>query len=160
MADDKDLLSRADSLIKPEGVANSERRESTRQMRRRRSFLASPTPSDVERFARRSSEDDGLPLLTEVVVPEEPEPEESVESIAAGLRPALAADLAKLIDLHLAAELPALVEASLLDAADHLRHGIEATITAALRDFIDQRGQLPLPLEDPDSSEAAAADQE
>ncbi|WP_300335779.1 hypothetical protein [Accumulibacter sp.] len=160
MADDKDLLSRADSLIKPEGAANSERRESTRQMRRRRSFLASPTPSDVERFAWRSSEDDGLPLLTEVVVPEEPEPEESVESIAAGLRPALAADLARLIDCHLAAELPALVDASLREASDQLRHGIETTLAAALRDFVGQRGQLPLPLEDPDSSEATAADEE
>ncbi|WP_291995103.1 hypothetical protein [Candidatus Accumulibacter sp. ACC003] len=161
MADDKDLLSRADSLIRPDAAAAiAERRENPRQMRRRRSFLASATPSDAARFARRSGEDDDLPVLTEVVLAEPAEPEETVESIAASLRPGLAADLAALLDRHLAAELPALLETASRNASEHLRQALQTTIASALRDFVGERGQLELPLESADASEAVAADQD
>ncbi|WP_300317611.1 hypothetical protein [Accumulibacter sp.] len=164
MADDKDLLSRADSLIKPEaGTTLGERRKNPRPSRRRRSFLAaavSDTPDGPTRFTRRSGEEDDLPLLTEVVVAEQPAPEESIDSIAAKLRPALAASLAELLDRHLAAELPALIEASLRDATSNLRSDIATTINIAVRDFVMQRGQLQLPLEAPDSSQAEAAEKQ
>jgi hypothetical protein len=163
MADDEDLLSRANSLINPDsGATRGERRQVPRQMRRRRSFLASTTSAeDAEgstRLARRNSEDDDLPLLTDVVVDVEAEPETSIDDIAADLRPTLAAELAQLIDRHLAASLPALIEAAVADAAEHLRGGIEASITMAAADFVAQRGQLPLPLDKPASSEASASD--
>jgi len=163
MADDEDLLSRANSLINSDsGAARGERRQMPRQMRRRRSFLASTiSAEDAEgstRRARRSSEDDDLPLLTDVVLSAEAEPEASVDDIAAGLRPTLATELAQLIDRHLAASLPALVEAAAASAAEHLRRGIEASISIAAADFVAQRGQLPLPLEELASSAASASD--
>ncbi len=157
MADDDDLLSRANSLINPDsGAARGERRQVPRQMRRRRSFLAStPSADDAEggtRPAGRNSEDDELPLLTDVVI--SAEAEASVEAIAADLRPTLAAALAQDIDRHLAASLPALVEAAAANAAEHLRRGIEASISRAAADFVAERGQLPLPLEEPGSRAA------
>lgn len=163
MADDEDLLSRANSLINSDsGAVRGERRNNPRPMRRRRSFLASINADQVDsgqRFTRRGSDDDDLPLLTDIVVAAEAEPETSVDDIAADLRPTLAAELGQLIDRHLAAALPTLVELAVLEAAQHLRQGIEASIATAARDFVAQRGQLQLPLEEP-SSEAGARDQE
>ena len=163
MADDEDLLSRANSLINPDsGATRGERRQVPRQMRRRRSFLASTASAeDAEgstRLAGRNSEDDDLPLLTDVVLGAEAEPEASVDDIAADLRPTLAAELTQLIDRHLAASLPALIEAAVANAAEHLRGGIKASITMAAADFVAQRGQLPLPLEEPESNATNAAD--
>ncbi|WP_291990451.1 hypothetical protein [Candidatus Accumulibacter sp. ACC007] len=158
MADDEDLLDRANSLINADaGARRDEQTNSARPMRRRRSFLASADSDHVDgsrRFGHRGSEDDDLPLLTDVVVAVEAEPETSVDDIAANLRPTLAAEFAELIDRHLAAALPALVEAATAEAAENLRHGIEASIATAASDFIAQRGQLQLPLEEPASGEA------
>lgn len=163
MADDDDLLSRANSLINADtAAAHGERRNSPRQMRRRRSFLASANPADDAergaRFASRNSEDDDLPLLTDVVAEVEPEP--GVDDIAASLRPVLAVELSALIDRQLASALPLLVETAVYEAAMHLRQGIEANVAMAARDFVAQRGQLQLPLEEPASGEAAEPDQE
>ena len=162
MANDEDLLSRANSLINADnGAGRGGRPSSPRPMRRRRSFLASPDSDHSDggqRFPFGSSADDDLPLLTDVVVTAEPEPEPSVDDLAADLRPILATELAQLIDRHLAAALPALVEAAAAEAAEHLRQGIEASIAMAAGDFVAQRGQLQLPLEEPVGSEAGAAD--
>lgn len=164
MANDEDLLSRANSLINADnGAGRGGRPSSPRPPRRRRSFLASPDSDHSDggqRFPFGSSADDDLPLLTDVVVTAEPEPEPSVDDLAADLRPILATELAQLIDRHLAAALPALVEAAAAEAAEHLRQGIEASIAMAARDFVAQRGQLQLPLEEPVGSEAGAADPE
>lgn len=166
MASDKDLLSRADSLINSDsGAGGSARGELPRQMRRRRSFLASSTPSAMPYGAAASTqlapEDDNLPLLTDIVVAAEAvAEEESDDHVTASLRPALAAELAQFIDGHLADELPALVEAAALHTAKRLRDGIGASIAEALRDFVAERGQLQLPLEEPAGGEDAAADPE
>jgi hypothetical protein len=51
--------------------------------------------------------------------------------------------------------LPALVEAAAAEAAEHLRQGIEASIAMAARDFVGQRGQLQLPLDEPAGAKRA-----
>lgn len=160
---DKDLLSRADSLINAEtGAAHSDRRESLRRLPRRRSFVASTTvtATPAVHLSPPSSDDDDLPLLTDVVIPAPTGPEEDVDHMASRLRSTLAADLADLVDRRLSSELPALLDAALVKAADHLRHGIAATIDTALRDFVAERGQLRLPLAEPDSGQAATARQQ
>ena len=163
--DDDDLLSRANSLIKADaGALRGERRESPRQVRRRRSFLASADPADTEdggtRFPRRSSEEDDLPLLTDVVAAEDAEAAETAEEIAARLRPALAAEVAQIVGRSLEASLLTLVEAALVDASDRLRRDLEASLTTALRDFVAQRGQLQLPLDEPANDQVGEAGQE
>lgn len=163
MSDDDDLLSRANSLINADAAAaRGERRNSPRQMRRRRSFLASANPDgDSEggaRFVRRSAEDDDLPLLTDVVAAEV-EPAPGVDEIAAGLRPTLAAELAALVNRQVADALPLLVETAAHEAAERLREGIEARIAVAAGDFVARRGQLQLPLEDPVDNQTATPDQ-
>ncbi len=164
MADDSDLIRRANSLLNAEaaGVAG-DRREGPRRIGRRRSFIASTTPPETAAGAAlpapAASEDDDLPLLTEVVLPLETIPEDSAESIDARLRPGLAADLADRIARHLGNELPALLECALRQATEQVGQGIAATVETAMRDFLAQRGQLRLPLPDADSEQAGGAEQ-
>jgi hypothetical protein len=155
MAEDGDLIGRADSLINPEAAtAAGDRRESSRRLRRRRSFIASNTPAEQPAQLTppdRAADDEDLPVLTEVVSPAEAVPEATAADIDTGLRPMLAANLADLVDRQLRNDLPALIEAALGDAAEPLQRGLATTIETALRDFLTQRGQLRLPLEDPGS---------
>ncbi|MBL8394949.1 MAG: hypothetical protein JNK99_09410 [Candidatus Accumulibacter sp.] len=153
MTNDRDLILRADSLINPE--AAGERRESARHTRRRRSFVASTTQREAADLAAQvsspGSEEEDLPLLTEVVLPPSDlaEARDEPESVKAILRPILTAELTSLLDCQLSSELPTLIESALQSAGEQLQHAINATITTAMRDFIAQRGQLQLPLEEP-----------
>lgn len=144
-----------------DGVDNS-----MEPLRRRRSFLAvrRETSLDADTVPLATDEDD-IPVLTEVVLVEErnyeapageepdPRPDPAsypLETFDARLEE-LAAQMADAIGRQLAYELPTLIEATLLNASEDLRSGITATMEAALRDFIAHRKQLPLPLDEPDA---------
>ena len=148
MADDGDLISRADSLIRADaGAAGSDRRANPRHGRRRRSFVASTAERNgIEDGAAVCGEDDDLPLLTEVVLPVADADVGVPETLRDALRPLLAGDLCRLLEQRLASEMPALIASALDSASCQLREGIAATMAAALGDFLAQRGQLPLPL--------------
>jgi hypothetical protein len=90
-----------------------DRREGSRRLRRRRSFMASTNASRLETAAgktnaarpRQPREDEDLPVLTEVVSPAEALPEAKAADIVTGLRPLLAADLADVVDRQLRNEI-------------------------------------------------------
>ena len=85
MSDDSDLISRANSLINADAGTAGSSREISRRMRRRRSFLASTDAKDTSNVSspptRAASDDDDLPVLTEVVRTTGPAPEEELASI-------------------------------------------------------------------------------
>ncbi|QKS31202.1 MAG: hypothetical protein HT579_21085 [Candidatus Accumulibacter similis] len=148
MAEDGDLISRADSLIHADaGVAGSDRRGNPRHGRRRRSFVASTAErNDTEDRGAAAGDDEDLPLLTEVVLPAVDAADMVPAGSADALRPLLAGDLGRLLEQRLASETPALIALVLDSAGEQLRQGLSAAIAAALGDFLAQRGQLPLPL--------------
>lgn len=153
MADEDDLLSRANSLIHSDaGGSPGERRRLPQTTRRRRSFLASLDPGERSsgntRSARGPHDDEELPLLTDVVAGDDAESAEGSQDRAADLRPALSSELAVLLDRHLAAVLPGLIEAAAQVANDQLRRNLTASVAQALDDFVAQRGQLLLPLDE------------
>ncbi len=137
--------------------------------RRRRSFLAvkPEAPLDIDTVpAALDLEEDDIPVLTEVVPPNTPIEAEATEQVEpdepASVDPMiavearieeLAADMARAIAEQMAYELPTLIEATLLNAGTELRNGITATMETALREYIAQRKQLNLPLEDTKGSE-------
>ena len=96
-----------------------------------------------------AADEDDIPLLTEVVPSDEPEPEPS--ATFDDRLEELATQMAEAIGRQMAYELPTLIEATLLNAEEGLRTGITATMEAALRDFIARRKQLQLPLDEPGS---------
>lgn len=155
MADNQDLVRRANSLIKPAlDLASGDRPEGRRRMRQRRSFVALAAVTDTadsERLRQPDGDDDDVPVLTDVVLAAPAAPEEDEDRIAARLRTALAAELAEVVDRQIANQLPALVEAALAQAAEQVRQGMAAAIETALLDFQTQRGQLRLPLPEPDA---------
>ena len=129
--------------------------------RRRRSFLASnasaaetltetPAPdsfaADEENF--KAEEDDDLPVLTEIFVEEPPPPEPPADRLSEALLAVVASDLVRALEHQLAAELPTLIEASMINAQNELRVGINSTLDMALRDFLAHRQQLSLPLDE------------
>ncbi len=163
MADDSALIRRANSLLKAEaGAADANRREGSRGLRRRRSFLASQTPTNPpDKLAGTtppSGGDDDLPVLTDIVPLAELLPAESLESISARLRQALALELGQLIDQQLRKELPALLEAALEHAADQLQRTLCATAEALVRDFLAPAAPTRPPLADPGSSRKVPAE--
>lgn len=134
--------------------------------RRRRSFLATrqserpaaPMPGPAPVIPAPPEEDD-LPVLTEVVPGEEAEaaaapaappapPADAVAEFEACVEE-LAAQMAQAIERQMACELPMLIEATLLNAAEALREGFTSTTEVALRDFLAQRKQMQLPLDGP-----------
>lgn len=125
--------------------------------RRRRSFLATRREEPIEAETQpMTSEDDDIPVLTEVVPLEEADsriliadepPPVACDTLDARLEE-LATQMAQAIGQQMTYELPTLIEATLLNAGDDLRTGITATMEAALRDFIARRKQLQLPLDD------------
>jgi len=138
MADD--VVSRADSL-----------------MRRRRSFVATATMPeamdfDVPLLADAAAADDDIPVLTEVVLPEAPSPEQPRDRFDEKLAARLASEFAHALETRLAAELPTLVEASLAVLEADLRRGILDTAHDAIKDFLARREQLRLPLDGDDSA--------
>jgi hypothetical protein len=157
MAEPSDILSRADSLMRPEGSALGVRADGGPfGGRRRRSFVAAPQPApDTEPAAATeepSVEEDDLPVLTEVVSAEGTVSSPPDERFDETLLAIIVADIAHSIEQQLAIELPTLVEASLLNVMEELRAGVSATVESALRDFLVRRRQLRLPLDDSDSA--------
>jgi hypothetical protein len=127
---------------------------------KRRSFLAARQDEALEaetlRIRReiadvfpseRPSEDDDIPVLTEIVpasdeardideeAPPDPpaNPEVDPEEITK--------QMVEAIERQLAYELPTLIEASLLNISADLRSGIASTTQTALREFVAQRKQ-------------------
>jgi len=161
MADEKDVVTRADSLMRPEGAKPSGlsplggRPEGATPFAagRRRSFVAAPQPApSAEPTAAAESpgvEEDDLPVLTEVVAPETAVSEAPPDRFDESLLSIIASDLVRTIEQQLAIELPTLIEATLLNAQAELRTGINATLELALRDFLARRQQLHLPLDEP-----------
>ncbi len=134
MTEHSDVVDRADSL-----------------MRRRRSFVASVSGKTEPISAPPPiSEDEDLPVLTEVVSAEAVIPETQAEPyIEEALLSIIAADLVHTLERQLAIELPSLIEATLLNAQEELRSGINSTLDMALRDFLARRHQLSLSLDEP-----------
>ena len=135
MTEHSDVVDRADSL-----------------MRRRRSFVASVSgkTEPISAPPPPISDDEDLPVLTEVVsaeaiIPEtQPEPNDEEALLAI-----VAADLVRTLERQLPIELPSLIEATLLNAQEELRSGINSTLDMALRDFLARRHQLSLSLNEP-----------
>jgi len=159
MADNTDVFNRPNRL-EGEGSYGSNPFGGNR---RRRAFVATPRADavmpkleEVVLPAEMPSEDEDLPVLTEIV---EPEPAVSEAPAEEGFDEALVAilvaDIAHAIEQQLAVELPTLIEASLLSVKEELRAGIGATVDVALRDFLTRRQQLRLPLDEPNSGEQA-----
>jgi len=140
MDDHSDLVDRADALMQPDGPA----------ARRRRSFVAAPAEKAASALLA-ANEDDDLPLLTEVIVAEEPVAQTRPDRVDETLLAIIAADLVHNLQQQLAVELPTLIEASLIGAQNELRSGINSTLELALRDFLARRQQLRLPFDDPDT---------
>ena len=125
-------------------------------MRRRRSFVATATMPEAMDFdlplladTAAPAEDD-IPVLTEVVLPDAPSPEQPRDRFDEKLAARLASEFAHALETRLAAELPTLVEASLAVLEADLRRGILDTAHDAIKDFLARREQLRLPLEDSD----------
>lgn len=134
MTEHSDVVDRADSL-----------------MRRRRNFIASVSGKTEQVSAPPPiSEDEDLPVLTEVVSAEAAIPETQAEPYdEEALLSIIATDLVRTLERQLAIELPSLIEATLLNAQEELRSGINSTLDLALRDFLARRHQLSLSLDEP-----------
>ena len=133
MAEHSDVVDRIDSLMK-----------------RRRSFVAKTASSSESASAPLpASDDNDLPVLTEVVSAEAAVSEVSPDRFDETQVSLLASDIAHAIGQQLTYELPTLLEATLLNAGEELRAGITSTMETALRDFIARRKQLRLPLDEP-----------
>lgn len=125
------------------------------QGRRRRSFVAARSaPPEAEAFSppdSGESEEDDLPVLTEVVSAEAAVSEDKTERIDETQVTLLASEIAHAFGQQLTNELPRLLEATLINAGEELRAGIASAMETALRDFIARRKQLHLPLDEPDN---------
>ena len=151
MADPINMSDRIDAVMHPEGTGLGGRR--------RRSFVAAASDTvELPVHSLPTMEIDGpedfddLPVLTEIVTAEAtvaavaaPEPDPIDENLLS----IIAADLIHSIENQLAIELPTLIEATLLNAQNELRTGVNSTLEMALRDFLARRQQLRLPLDDP-----------
>jgi hypothetical protein len=112
-------------------------------VRHRRRFIANPPPRIEPSL---NDEEEEFPILTEEVGVDSAL---AAEDLAKALANILASDMAYAIEQHLAAELPALIESTLLNAKEELRSGVSETVTLALRNFLARREQIRLPSEDP-----------
>jgi hypothetical protein len=122
---------------------------------RRRSFVAArASPPEAESLPpadKVESDEDDLPVLTEVVSAEAAVSEDKTERIDETQVTLLASEIAHAFGQQLTNELPTLLEAALLNAGEELRAGIASAMETALRDFIARRKQLHLPLDEPDN---------
>jgi len=127
-------------------------RSSSAHGRRRRSFVAAKsTLPEPEPLSPVDSEEDDLPVLTEVVSAEAAVSEDKTERIDETQVTLLASEIAHAFGQQLTNELPMLLEATLINAGEELRAGIASAMETALRDFIVRRKQLHLPLDEPDN---------
>lgn len=120
---------------------------------RRRSFVAGgATGTEPAR-----SEDDDLPLLTEVVDIAEvsgDQPHNRSQVLSEPLLEAMAAELANAVQQRLTADFPALLDDAVDRLANELRRGMHQITESAIRDYLARRRQLSLPLDAPPSSDA------
>ena len=128
--------------------------------RRRRSFLANRTNQHVAAPAPMPSWpaapiDDDLPVLTEMLPGEESEEgpveadapdEKNVISDDARIQ-TLAAQMVQSLEDDIARELPALVDAALLEVTQELPAKLRSALEKALHEAIARRQQLALPLD-------------
>ena len=142
MAENADIVGRADALMRPDA--------SSFGSRRRRVFIAATVDKTTSVSAPPPAEDDDFPVLTEVVSTEPVVPEAPAVRDDEALLAIIASDLVHNLEQQLAIELPTLIEAALVNAQIELRSGINSTMEMALRDFLARRQQLRLPFEDPD----------
>ena len=161
MADDGDLISRADSLIKAEaGTARDDRSGQARPLRRRRSFVASTaSATNWEPESGDSTTpvgDDDLPVLTEVVLPDQIVAEPVLD--VAGLRQALFSEFAQALGNRLQQALPPLLEAALRRATDELQEALAESIDAAVRELPEREAEVPPPGETRAQTAAAVPD--
>lgn len=144
MADDSDLITRADLLIKSEaGAASDDRNDHPRPLRRRRSFLASTTAATRDTAggnATTSIGDDDLPVLTEVVSPDQIVTESVVDVSA--LRQTITSELVQRLGSRLQQAMPALLEAALRRAIADLQEALAEAIAATLREFSEQEADV------------------
>jgi hypothetical protein len=121
--------------------------------RRRRSFVAAPSnlTKAAPAYALPQHEEEDLPVLTEVVSAEAAVSEDKTDRIDETQVTLLASEIAHAFGQQLTTELPALLEAALINAGEELRAGISSAMETALRDFIARRKQLHLPLDEPDN---------
>ncbi|HPP47576.1 MAG TPA: hypothetical protein PLF25_08780, partial [Accumulibacter sp.] len=129
MSEKPDLIERANLLIKAEsGVLIQANPEALRQLRRRRSFIASDRATLAGQIRARltssQADDDDLPVLTEEVAAED------VDSATPGsdLSPPLASELAGMVEQRLAELLPGLVQTVLANSSRQLQQAIEAGV--------------------------------
>ena len=141
MAEASDIVDRADTLMR--------RRRTFVAARPRPPEIAAPIPSPPP----QATEDDDLPVLTEVVAADAAGFAEHSERFDETQVSLLAADITHAIGQQLTNDLPSLLETALLNAGEELRAGITATMESALHDFIARRKQLHLPLEETDSDD-------
>ena len=133
MSETADVVDRANSL-----------------MLRRRTFVATRPNQPGNSPAAAEPEDEGIPILTEVVSAEEAISVEKIDRDDEIRITLLASEIAHAFGEQLANDLPALLETALLRAGKELRSGIDTIMESALRDFIARRKQLHLPLEEPE----------
>lgn len=108
--------------------------------RRRRAFVAAPSPmidnSPVPPPAL--SEDDDLPVLTEVVSVEAAVSEQKTEHLDEAQISLLASVITHAIEQQLANDLPGLLESALREASESLRAGIAVSMENALHDVLSR----------------------
>ena len=142
MYDQPNVVDRVDALMRPDGNSLGGRR--------RRSFVAAPNDkTEPTLLPLPVYEDEDLPILTEIVSPEIPTRAPKPDVIDEAMLAIIAADLVHSLEHQLSIELPTLIEATLLNAQNELRTGVDSTLEMALRDFLARRQQLRLPLDDP-----------
>ena len=142
MAEQSDAADRVNSLMRPAGKPPVGRR--------RRSFVAAPADAVETTIAPLpANEDEDLPVLTDVVPAEITVSAPPADHFDETLLSIIASDFVHCIEQQLAIELPMLIEATLINAQNELRTGINSTLDMALRDFLARRQQLRLPLDEP-----------
>ena len=152
-SNDDDVVDRADALMR--------RRRFVAIAGRRAEPQPAPSPAPSPHAPTPTPLEDDLPVLTEVVVDDdlpvltdalpdatddssqlatEDEREALItvltQRLSSQLSSELGSELAQAVERRLAAELPTLIEAVLLDVGTQLRAGITASVSDACRDFV------------------------
>lgn len=113
-----------------------------RVMRRRRSFVAEPLretdSTEPSSYPTPETEDEDLPVLTEVVSVETAVPEHKVERLDEAQISLLASVITHAIEQQLTNDLPALLESALHNAGEGLRAGIAVSMENALHDVLSR----------------------
>ena len=85
------------------------------------------------------SEDEDMPILTEVVSPEAADSKGAPLPVDAAQVEALTAEIVESVKRRLSYELSTLLEAVLLNTVEELEAGIAASVETAIRGFMEQK---------------------